>query len=109
MSIDRDSVPATSCWRVKDAIPLCSGKRMDNRDLVISLPLLYSVEVGNEHVARQDLTKDLQVWDFPPELTPVSAALAESHGLIYDLVGLALNNFEGNHFIARYASIDRRN
>jgi hypothetical protein len=41
-------------------------------------------------------------------LTPDSNVLAESHGLIYDLVGLALTNLEGNHFVARYASIDQR-
>lgn len=81
---------------------------MDHRRLVVSLPLLYSVEVGNEHVACQDLTQELQIWDFPPTLTPDSNVLAESHGLIYDLVGLALTNLEGNHFVARYASIDQR-
>jgi hypothetical protein len=81
---------------------------MDNQCLVASLPLLYSIEVGNERIACQDLTKDLQIWDFPPVLIPEAEHFGESHGLIYDLVGLALNNLEGNHFIARYASIDQR-
>jgi len=108
ISIKGDPVAATSCWCVKDGIPLCSGKRMDNQSLVISLPLLYSVEVGNERIACQDLTQDLQIWDFPPTLTPDSDLLAASHRLIYDLVGVALTNLGGNHFVARYASIDQQ-
>jgi hypothetical protein len=108
ISITSDPVAATACWRVKDGIPLCPGKRMDNQCLVASLPLLYSIEVGNERIACQDLTKDLQIWDFPPVLIPEAEHFGESHGLIYDPVGLALNNLEGNHFIARYASIDQR-
>jgi len=107
ISINNDPIPVSSCWRIKDGIPLCPGKRMDNRYLVVSLPLLYSVEIGDERITCQDATKDLQIWDFPPTLMPDTDFSAENYGLIYDLVGLALRNLEGNHFIARYASIDR--
>ena len=92
---------------MKDRIPLCPGKRMDNRYLVVSLPLLYTFEIGDERIACQDATQDLQVWDFPRTLTPDSDFSAKNHGLIYDLVGLALINLEGNHFTARYASNDQ--
>ena len=38
---------------------------MDNQHLVVLIPLLYAVEVGDEHIAFQDVTKDYQIWDFP--------------------------------------------
>jgi hypothetical protein len=107
ISLDKTPSPATHCWRTKDTVPLCPGERTDICYLVASLPFILSFEVGDEKVALQIFEGKTQKWDFPPTLLPVTEADADSHGLIYDLVGLALVNRWGNHFIARYASPDK--
>ncbi|KAF8962433.1 hypothetical protein BDZ97DRAFT_1759284 [Flammula alnicola] len=107
ISLDKEPLPGTCCWRTKEAVPLCPGERADIRYLVTSLPLLFSIEVADEVGALHDLGAELQKWDFPPTVFPDTQSSADTHGLVYDLVGLALTNVEGNHFIARYASDDK--
>ncbi|KAF5310768.1 hypothetical protein D9619_008108 [Psilocybe cf. subviscida] len=76
------------CWRVKSGQPLCTGQRTDVRNLVISIPVMFMIEVGSE-----------ENWDFPSRIVPEA-------GMHYSLVSLALcSNFKG-HFRARYLSPD---
>lgn len=103
ISPHREPHPAHSCWRTKEGVPLCSGTRMDTRFLVVSVPLIFSVEVGDEMGTHRDHT-----WDFPAALPFSRNSLDDNTGLVYDLVGLALTNSERNHFIARYASPDNQ-
>ncbi|KAF8956646.1 hypothetical protein BDZ97DRAFT_1925337 [Flammula alnicola] len=107
ISLDKEPLPGTCCWRTKEAVPLCPGERTDIRYLVTSLPLLFSIEVADEGGVLHGLGAELQKWDFPPTVFPDTQSSADTHGLVYDLVGLALTNVEGNHFIARYASDDK--
>jgi len=107
ISLNKVPSPGSNCWRQKDGIPLCPGERTDIRYLVASLPFLLTFEVGDESVALQNHDEEPHKWDFPPTLLPSTEALADAHGLIYDLIGLALINRAGNHFIARYASDDK--
>jgi hypothetical protein len=60
--------------------------------------------VGDEHPSKTMP----QEWDFPSMLFPHTQSAANSHGLVYDLMGLALTNEDGNHFIARYASDNKK-
>ncbi|KAF5319355.1 hypothetical protein D9619_008890 [Psilocybe cf. subviscida] len=76
------------CWRVKSGQPLCTGQRTNVRNLVISIPVMFMIEVGSE-----------ENWDFPSHIVPEA-------GMHYSLVSLALHsNFKG-HFQARYLSPD---
>ncbi|EDR15479.1 uncharacterized protein LACBIDRAFT_321327 [Laccaria bicolor S238N-H82] len=104
VSLNKEQVPATRCWRVKETVPLCLGAREDICYLLTSLPLLFTIEVGDEHPSETMP----QEWDFPSTLLPHTQSAANSHGLVYDLMGLALTNEDGNHFIARYASDNKK-
>ncbi|EDR04386.1 uncharacterized protein LACBIDRAFT_330644 [Laccaria bicolor S238N-H82] len=86
VSLDKEQVPATSCWRVKETVPLCLGAREDICYLLTSLLLLFTIEVGDEHPSETMP----QEWDFPLTLLPHTQSAANSHGLVYDLMGLAL-------------------
>lgn len=103
ISLDKDPVPGPCCFCVKEAIPLCPGKHADIWYLVASLPFLLTFKVADEHVALQNLDEPHK-WDFPPSLFLGTEADANTHGLVYDLVCLALINEAGNYFIAHYAS-----
>lgn len=97
------------CWRVHEGKILCPGKRHDIQDLVISIPVILTIEVGDESVGlNQNFGSERQYWDFPPTITPDSRNSAEKFGIIYDLVGFILVNTEGTHFTARYTSHDRK-
>ncbi|KIM36004.1 hypothetical protein M413DRAFT_14221 [Hebeloma cylindrosporum] len=67
-----------SCWRVKDGEILCPGTRKEIHKLILSIPVIWGIEI--------------------------EAAL--EFGIIYDLVGFVLVDFQGTHFIARYATDD---
>ena len=97
------------CWRVKEGNILCSGKWHDLQDLVVSIPVILAIEVGDESVGLNPiLGSEQQHWDFPPTISPDSSDSARKFGMIYDLVGFTLVNTGGTHFIARYASHDQK-
>lgn len=79
------------CWRVKEGKLLCTGERRDHINLLIAIPLLFTLEVDS-HLD----------WDIPAVLVPDSADLVTQDGVIYDLVSLALISNDGTHFIARF-------
>ena len=91
---------AISCWRVKDGQPLCPGKRVNLKNLILSIPVLLNLEV--------ELDSKPRVWDFPETLYPLTEMLAIEDGIAYNLVGLALFSSTKDHFIARHASGDRK-
>ena len=98
-----------ACWRVKDGVPLCSGKREDSPRLVISLPILLIIEAPEDLEAdSSSKSKDLIPWEFPPTLTPstITKTEAKRRGITYDLIGLGLFSKSSMHFIARYADND---
>ncbi|KAF8956009.1 hypothetical protein BDZ97DRAFT_1764147 [Flammula alnicola] len=108
-SINKEPIPQRTCWRVREGETLCTGKREDIQGLVISIPVILTVEVANNDAPDTDDSldnSDIQKWDFPPTLTPLTQTDAEEHGIIYDLVGFALLTSNRTHFIARYASED---
>lgn len=96
-TINNKPSPSRSCWRVKDSTPLCHGTREDQKDLIISIPIILSVEVS-----------DHDSWDFPSSIYPDTKATTMKHGLVYDLIGLVLFNPTLAHFTARYASSDKK-
>jgi len=100
VSIDKRPAPAEVCWRSKDGAPLCPGKRANRKDLIMSIPIILTIEV--------DLEKPNMVWDFPETLNPLDQTAATDHGIVYDLVGLALLSPGPKHFIARHASRDKK-
>ena len=100
---------AHSCWRVKEGKILCPGKRLDMQDMVVSIPIILAIEVGDESVGlNHHLVSEHQNWDFPPTISPDSQKAAKNFGVIYDLVGFVLVNTEGTHFTARYSSHNRK-
>ena len=109
-SFTGDKAPTSNCcWRVKEGKILCPGKRYDIQDLVISIPVILAIEVGDESLGlNHHLGSERQHWDFPPTISPDSVNSAEKFGLIYDLVGFILINAEETHFTARYTSHNRK-
>jgi len=97
------------CWRVNEGNILCPGKRRDIQDLVVSIPVILAIEVGDESVGlNRHLGSERQYWDFPPTISPDSPNSAKKFGMIYDLVGFTLVNIQGTHFTARYTSHNRK-
>ena len=41
-----------TCWRVKDGQILCPGTRKQVHDLVVSIPVILGIEVGDESVGH---------------------------------------------------------
>ena len=100
-----------SCWRVKEGEIMCPGKRRDLQDMVVSIPVILAIEVGDESVGinhHSGSEFEHQNWDFPATITPDSQKDAKKFGVIYDLVGYVLVNTEGTHFTARYSSHNRK-
>jgi hypothetical protein len=106
---NKDPTLPHSCWRVTEGNILCSGKRQDMQDMVVSIPIILSIEVGDESVGlNRHLGSERQNWDFPPTISPDSQNAAKHFDVIYDLVGFVLVNTKGNHFIARYSSHNQK-
>jgi hypothetical protein len=107
LSTKRTPTPSRyGCWRVRDAQKQCEGRREDIKDLVLSLPILLVIELGNESSLTGGYKDEIPIWDIAPTLTVLTKSAAEKDGLIHDLVGLALIGHSGTHFIARHASRD---
>ena len=105
----KDPTLPHSCWRVKEGNILCPGKRRDMQDMVVSIPMILAIEVGDESVGlNRRLVSEHQKWDFPPTISPDSENAAKNFGIIYDLVGFVLINTEGTHFTARYSSHNQK-
>ena len=92
LSIEQEPTTASNCWLTKDNLPLCPGKHHDMRNLVLSMPLLLTFNIGNEQ------GKDTLDWDFPAFLNLDSSAPDMLAELVYDLMGLALTNRMRTHF-----------
>ena len=43
----KDPTLPHSCWRVKEGNILCPGKRRDMQDMVVSIPMILAIEVGD--------------------------------------------------------------
>ena len=97
-----------ACWRVKDGVPLCGGKRQDSPRIVISIPVLLIIEAPENLDTSNESSSNLPPWDFPPTLTPSSVTKTEAKrkGITYDLIGLGFFSKASSHFIARYADND---
>jgi PHD finger protein len=89
------------CWRRSETQVFCTGARREVRNIVVSLPVILAIEIGDESIGKEDQ----QHWDFPPTINPEAIPLADAgdkSGIIYDLVGYILINDELSHFTARY-------
>lgn len=105
-SIKTSYTSRDACWRVKDGVTLCSGKRQDSPRLVISTPVILIIEAPEDsHTKKSSKYKDLPPWDFPSTLTPstITKSEAKRKGITYDLIGLGFFSKPSKHFIARYA------
>jgi PHD-finger len=99
------STPTTvddACWRRSESNLFCSGTRREVRNIVVSLPVILTIEIGDECIGQEDQ----QHWDFPPTINPEAGSNGYKFqsGIIYDLVGYILINDERSHFTARYVS-----
>lgn len=90
------------CWRVKNGISQCSGPRKDLTDIVISIPVIFTVEISS---ATSD-NEDGRQWSaFPLTIFPLSDSdVARKHNIAYDLVGYAILTLNDTHFTCRYIS-----
>ena len=95
-----------TCWRVKETEALCDGIREDIQGVVLALPVFFAIEVGDDLSWVGNPSAEAPVWSFPLTLQPLTKTLAKKHGLVYNLVGLAMLSASRNHFISRYASSD---
>lgn len=88
------------CWRTKEGIPWCAGTREDITEMVISIPVILTIEITSED------DNDSAPWKFPSTIIPLDRTAAKDHKIIYDLVGYAVLTSERTHFIAKYISND---
>jgi hypothetical protein len=105
-SVKTNYISRDTCWRVKDGVPLCSGKRQDSPCLVISILVILILEAPEDSDTNASSKfKDLPPWDFPTTLTPSTITKSEvkQKGITYDLMGLGFFSKAVVHFIARYA------
>jgi len=88
------------CWRRRETMIFCTGARKEIRNIVVSLPVILAIEIGDECIGQEDQ----QCWDFPPTISPDSggAGSDKESVIIYDLVGYVLINYEHSHFAVRY-------
>ncbi|KAF9470273.1 hypothetical protein BDN70DRAFT_939859, partial [Pholiota conissans] len=94
-SLTRKTVPRT-CWRTRDSVPLCTGERKDTESIIISIPVIFAIEVS--------ATDNTNTWNFPSTIIPLSETAAKDHHVIYDLVGYAMLTQNRTHFTAKYVS-----
>lgn len=88
----------SGCWRRNETKLFCTGARREVRNIVVSLPVILAIEIGDECIGQEDQ----QHWDFPPTINPEAGSDSDKPGIIYDLVGYILINNNSSHFIARY-------
>jgi hypothetical protein len=86
------------CWRRSETKLFCTGVRREVRNIVVSLPVILAIEIGDECIGQEDQ----QHWDFPPTINPQADSDGDKSGIIYDLVGYILINYKRSHFTARY-------
>jgi hypothetical protein len=107
-SVTKKPVNRAGCWRVRDGLSWCPGHREDITDLVISIPVIFAVEVlkaeEDEPEKDSDNKPNTPIWKFPPSITPLSEAAAQDHNIIYDLVGYVVLTSNDTHFTAKYIS-----
>ena len=87
------------CWWRSETKLFCTGKRREVRNIVVSLPVILAIEIGDECIGQED---QQDCWDFPPTINPEAGSDGDKSGIIYDLVGYILINNERSHFTARY-------
>ncbi|KAF8351863.1 hypothetical protein F5887DRAFT_861192, partial [Amanita rubescens] len=94
------------CWRTSAGKKLCSGKREDIRDLVLSLPVILIIEIADDDIEADKPSS----WRFSEHLFPLPLPLKEAMntGMIYELTGLGFYSKAKSHFIARFSSLDRK-
>ena len=86
------------CWRRNETDLFCTGSRREVRNIVVSIPVILGIEIGDERIGQEDQ----QHWDFPPTIIPQAGSDGIEFGIIYNLVGYILINNDRLHFIARY-------
>ena len=94
------------CWRVKDTQRLCTGERQDLLNIVVSLPVMLVIEVGEENFCGSTVANaNDMLWDFPKTLSSSTEQATDQENITYDLVGLALIHPSTStaHFTTRYA------
>jgi hypothetical protein len=53
------------CWRVKDTERLCTGERQDFLNIVVSLPVMLVIEVGDENMFGSTVANaNDMIWNF---------------------------------------------
>lgn len=99
-SLSRPTSVDDRCWRRSETKLFCTGTRREVRNIVVSLPVILAIEIGDECSGREGQ----QRWEFPPTINPEAGSDGDKPlaGIIYDLVGYILINNEHSHFTARY-------
>ncbi len=100
IGIIQEAHKVSHCWRTQEGLPLCSGDRTDFRKIVVSIPVLLTVEFEN----FDGYSVDGPPWDFPDTLVPDDTDIEGiQSGLIYDLVGVVFFRKADSHFYVQYA------
>ncbi|KAF9533317.1 hypothetical protein CPB83DRAFT_903260 [Crepidotus variabilis] len=97
------------CWRVHEGEGLCAGKVKEAVTLVVSLPAILVLELGEDIENAEELTTNpvsrqqtFPIWNFPKKLMPLTKSLAKEHELAYDLISLGLFSPVKQHYVGRY-------
>ncbi|EIW84332.1 hypothetical protein CONPUDRAFT_142660 [Coniophora puteana RWD-64-598 SS2] len=90
----------SGCWREASGAKYCHGQG-EVTTVILSLPVMLIIDVFDDPTHNRPLS-----WDVPKKLQmPVPKGEDTStHGLFYELVGLALYSPTDQHFIARYSA-----
>jgi hypothetical protein len=78
-----------ACWKALDGQTYCTGKA-DLLEVWLTLPHILIGEVEDSP------------WDTPKAMSPLGSGHANSHGVIYDLVGKAFFCPATSHFTAKF-------
>jgi hypothetical protein len=104
-SAAKNPTPGVSSWHAKEGDAWCPGKRQDVNHLILSIPAVFAIEVGDESAGvNRHSGEERQHWDFPATITPDSQINAKKFGVIYDLNGCPSQRRERPFYCKIYIS-----
>ncbi|KAG2140158.1 hypothetical protein DEU56DRAFT_735326 [Suillus clintonianus] len=94
-----------SCWCVLDGDVLCNGAATCLK-FCSHIPITLIIENNDQDIQGHD--NNGSSWHFPQTIRPLDGKAEERQGVVYDIVGRAFFSPGTSHFIARYATPDKR-
>jgi hypothetical protein len=94
-----------SCWCVFDGEVYCSGAATCLK-FCLHIPITLIIEIDDQDA--QGHNNNGSSWHFPQTIRPLDGKAEERQGVVYEIVGRAFFNPGSSHFIARFATPDKR-